>query len=175
VTARIYNSSWCLLAALIGMMAAAQVSAAPPQAAPDGLLAGGGTSQPTPPHVEVERSLIAILERKAQVFNSIQTNDLDGLRTQLAQVRESLRQSRLQMDRALLIGAWSHKNEKRKAAHIIERMQEADILSLMGVAVASGYDYPTHKVPVAVADSTNRLFALLGDLVAEVTMFNREL
>jgi hypothetical protein len=157
------------------MLGAAQVSAATPQAATDGSHPTAGTSQPTPPHVEVERSLTAILERKAQVFHSIQTNDLDGLRTELAQVRESLRQSRLEMDRALLVGAWSHKNEKRKAAHIIERMQEADILSLMGVAVASGYDYPTHKVPVAVADSTNRLFALLGDLTAEVTALNREL
>jgi hypothetical protein len=163
---------WAVTCALLG---AIQVSAASPQTATEALNPVGGTSQPTPPHVEVERSLTAILERKAQVFNSIQTNDLDGLRTQLAQVRESLRQSRLEMDRALLIGAWSHKNEKRKAAHIIERMQEADILSLMGVAVASGYDYPTHKVPVAVADSTHRLFALLGDLVAEVTTFNREL
>ena len=156
-------------------MLGAEISAATAQAATEGPHQAGGTSQPTPPHIEVERSLTAILERKAQVFNSVQTNDLDGLRTQLAQVRESLRQSRLEMDKALLIGAWSHKNEKRKAAHIIERMQEADILSLMGVAVASGYDYPTHKVPVAVADSTNRLFALLGELAAEVTMLNREL
>lgn len=116
-----------------------------------------------------------MLEQKPRVLRSIATNDLEGLRTQLAQLRESLRQSRLQMDRALLVGAWSQKKEKRKAAQIIERMQEADILSLMGVAVASGYDYPTHKVPVAVADSTARLFAVLGDLTAQVVTLNRQL
>jgi hypothetical protein len=170
-----HTSSWRLLVALIWTLGAAQAWSADPPAAAGATHPAVAASQQVPPHVEVERSLAAILERKAQVLTSIQTNDLEGLRAQLAQIRESLRQSRLQMDRALLVGAWSHKNEKRKAAHIIERMQEVDILSLMGVAVASGYEYPTHKVPVAVADSTGRLFEVLGNLSAEVAMLNREL
>lgn len=170
-----HTSSWRWFVAFIGMLGAAQTWSAEPQTAAGAPHPAGLTSQEVPAHVEVERSLAAILEHKAQVLTSIQKNDLEGLKTQLAQVRESLRQSRLLMDRALLVGAWSHKNEKRKAAHIIERMQEADILSLMGVAVASGYEYPTHKVPVAVADSAGRLFELLGDLSTEVTTLNREL
>jgi len=162
------TSRWRFVGPLIWLLGTVDIAPAADQAA-------GATAQQTPPHLEVERSLAAILEHKPQVLSSIATNDLEGLRAQLTQVRESLRQSRLQMDRALLVGAWSQKKEKRKAAQIIESMQEADILSLMGVAVVSGYDYPTHKVPVAVADSTEKLFALLGDLKTEVVTLNREL
>lgn len=135
----------------------------------------GPVAQPPPPHVEVERSLAAILQEKQQLLDNVRSDDLERLRAQLAQIREELRQSRLQMDRALLVGAWSGKSVKKKAAHIIETMQEAEIVSLMGVAVASGYEYPTKKVPPAVAHSTGRLFSLLEDLQTEVTALNREL
>ncbi|MDB6101259.1 MAG: hypothetical protein JWO52_1258 [Gammaproteobacteria bacterium] len=130
-------------------------------------------AQTSPSHIALEQSLAAILSEKSDVFASIDGNDLERLRIQLAQIREQLRLSRLQMDQALLTGAWSQTAEKAAAAQIIGRMQGIEILSLMGVATVSGYDYPTHKVPGSARDSTQKLFGALAELSADVVALNR--
>jgi hypothetical protein len=130
-------------------------------------------AQTSPAHIALEKSLDSILGEQANVFASIEGNDLERLRVQLAQIRERLRQSSQQMDQALLVGAWNHKEEKAAAAEIIGRMQGVEILSLMGVATVSGYEYPAHKVPAAAADSTRKLFAVLKELTADVKALNR--
>lgn len=130
-------------------------------------------AQTSPSHLALEQSLTTILSEKSDVFASIDGNDLERLRVQLAQIREQLRLSRLQMDQALLTGAWSQKAAKAAASEIIGRMQGIEILSLMGVATVSGYDYPTHKVPGSARDSTQKLFGALAELSADVVALNR--
>lgn len=126
-------------------------------------------------HITAEHSLAAILNQKSDVQSLIDGNDFEQLRTRLAQIREQLRQSRLQMEQALLTGgAWNKGTEKQKASAIVEHFQEVDILSLMGVASIS-YDNPTHKVPSSVIDSTRKLFLVLEGLTGEVTALNRSL
>jgi hypothetical protein len=132
-------------------------------------------SKDTSAHLAVEQSLTAILNRRAEIQRSVDGNDLEHLGEQLQQIREALRESNLQMDQAFLFGAWSHQSEKERAAPIIERMQEVQIVSLMGVATVAGYEYPTKKVPSAGKDSVRKLFTLLQSLITDVAALNRSL
>jgi hypothetical protein len=162
-------------ACLISTCAALQVAGLVGEAAYAAPAAQSAGQSAAAAHIAVEHSLTAILSQKSDVQSLIDGNDFERLRTKLAQIREELRQSRLQMDQALLTGgAWNKGTEKQKAAAIIEHMQEVDILSLMGVASIS-YDYPTHKVPSSVVDSTRKLFVVLEGLTGEVAALNHSL
>jgi hypothetical protein len=126
-----------------------------------------------PPHLALQHSLNVIAVERTGVLASISGNDLPRLRVQLTRIRQQLHDVSRQMDEALLSGAWSHKEAKATAAQIIGRMQGIEILSLMGVASVSGYEYPTHAVPAAAADSTRKLFEGLGSLATDVASLNR--
>jgi hypothetical protein len=126
-----------------------------------------------PAHLALQHSLNVIVDERAGVLASIAGNDLPRLRVQLTRIRQQLHDASRQMDEALLSGAWSQKEAKATAAQIIGRMQGIEILSLMGVATVSGYEYPTHAVPAAAADSTRKLFEGLGSLAADVASLNR--
>ena len=124
-------------------------------------------------HEELQRTLESIVSSRRQMMQTIESNDLEAFRSQVAKIQDQLAFSRLTMDRAVLNGNWREPQKKRKAAAVADSMQGAQILSLMTVAISTGYEYPTKKIPDSAADAAVRLFDRIERLAVAVKALNQ--
>jgi hypothetical protein len=124
-------------------------------------------------HEELQQTLESIVSSRQQMMQTIESNDLEAFRSQAAKIQDQLAFSRRTMDRAVLNGDWREPQKKRKAAVVADSMQGAQILSLMTVAISSGYEYPTKKIPDSAADAAVRLFDRIERLALAVKALNQ--
>jgi hypothetical protein len=163
---------WKSLATLcVAAMLATVGASAADKAASDAIPNALSKTSTEPAHVEVQRAFDSLLAANQELKRAVDENDLAAFRTQATRVREQLASSRLDMDRAFLTGSWKSPQQKRDAADLINRMQGAEILSLMTVAITA-YDFPAKKIPAGATDAAKRLGERIEQLAASVRALN---
>jgi hypothetical protein len=128
--------------------------------------------QSTAAHLELQKTLDAIVSTRPQMMQTLESRDLEMFRSRVTKIQEALAASRIALDNAVLTGDWKTPEKKRKAVAVADAMQGAQILSVMTVAISTGYEYPTQKVPDSAADAAVRLFDRLEKLAAAVKALN---
>jgi hypothetical protein len=115
-----------------------------------------------------------LYDSRSRAEKLIASHDLDGLRALHEELLGELRETRNQMDAALLAGAWREPARKRMAFELISRLEGVRILNQVNRAFLTGYTYPTRKVSASLVDATTHLYTQLAMLKEEVRALNEQ-
>lgn len=142
--------------------------------APVGNQRGFKTDVELPPHLACELALRGLENFAQPMADTIAKHDLEELGRLLDDLDSRLRVARRNMERALLLGAWSKQPLKQQGFELTWRIDALQMLVFIADSILSGYEHPTGRVPASVQDATRRFFAQLGATIPSVAALNAE-
>lgn len=122
------------------------------------------------PHLACELTLRNVANFKPAVMKTIKENDLEELGRLLTEMREQLKVARLNLERAIMVGAW--KDFKEEGFDLTWHLDGVQMINFIAWAIETGYEYPHGKVSSAVVDATTRTFEQLDKVIETVHRLN---